>query len=392
MPTSTFVAALVAGMVTSAACGTPGDDVAQEAGRPLPNLTVDEQGRFLLGKAVFDRLTTPEEGLGPLFNANRCNSCHDLPVGGGFGVELVVKATRWDGSSCDLLVDQGGDNIQKRATPLLQAHGIDNEIIPPNATSRVMVTGPMLFGTGLVEAVPDETILLREDPDDRDGDGISGRAGRTEDGRVGRFGRKLEFATLFDFIEGALRFELGLTTPQHPQEETVNGVPIPPDADPTPDPEMDNRGIGVLSDFVRFLAPPARAELSSPAARDSAARGERLFDEIGCTSCHVPSMRSGPSDVGALDRKTVNLYSDVLLHDMGSSLADVCAPNASPSEYRTSRLMGLRFQDNYLHDGRAQSLQQAILYHGGEAESRRDAFSRLNPSEQAFLIRFLSAL
>ncbi len=391
MRTSTLAAALVAGMLTSVAC-TPDHDVAQEAGRPLLNLTEGERGRFLLGKAVFDRLTTPEEGLGPLFNADRCNSCHDLPVSGGFGVELVVKATRWDGKSCDMLVDEGGDNIQMRATPLLQAHGINYEITPPSATSRVEVTGPILFGTGLVEAIPDETILSREDPDDRDGDGISGRAGRTEDGRVGRFGRKLEFATLFDFIEGALRFELGLTTPQHPQEETVNGVPIPPDADPMPDPEMDARGIGLLSDYVRFLAPPTRAELSSSAVRDSVARGERLFDEIGCTSCHVPSMQTGPSDVATLDRKRVNLYSDVLLHDMGPLLADVCGRNASPSEYRTSRLMGLRFQENYLHDGRARSLLQAVLYHGGEAESRRDAFVRLSPPEQAFLIRFLASL
>ena len=387
-----FPSIVLAVALASVACASDGGDVAREPGEPLPGLTEEELGRFLLGKAVFDRLTTPEEGLGPLFNQDRCSSCHDLPTSGGSGVEFVTKATRWENGVCNLLVDEGGDNIQQRATPLLAAHGITRETMPPSATARVEVAGPALFGLGLVELIPDEEILSREDPDDADGDGISGRAGRTADGRVGRFGRKLDVATVFDFNETALRFELGLTTPMNPVEETVNGVPIPADADPVPDPEIDLRGINLLTDFVRFLAPSVRGNMASAAVRDTVERGEQRFDEIGCTSCHVPSMRAGPSDVAALDRKTINLYSDMLLHDLGPELGDVCGLNASPSEYRTALLLGLRFRTDYMHDDRASSLRRAVLLHEGEATRIRDAFERLTVEEQGSLLRFLSIL
>lgn len=392
MRISRFSSIVLATALASVACASDGGDVAREPGEPLPGLTEGELGRFLLGKAVFNRLTTPEEGLGPLFNQDRCSSCHDLPTSGGSGVELVTKATRWENGVCNLLVDEGGDNIQQRATPLLAAHGITHESVPPSADSRVDVPGPALFGLGLVELIPDEEILSREDPDDADGDGISGRAGRTADGRVGRFSRKLEIATLFDFIETALRFELGLTTPMNPVEETVNGVPIPADADPMPDPEIDERGMNLLTDFVRFLAPSVRGNMASAAVRDTVERGERLFEEIGCTSCHVPSMRAGPSDVAALDRKTVGLYSDMLLHDLGPVLGDVCGLNASPSEYRTALLLGLRFRTDYMHDNRSPSLRRAVLLHEGEATRTRDAFERLTVEEQEFVLRFLSSL
>lgn len=387
-----FPSIVLAAVLAGVACASDGGDVAREPGEPLPGLTEEQLGRFLLGKAVFDRLTTPEEGLGPLFNQDRCSSCHDLPTSGGSGVEFVTKATRWENGVCNLLVDEGGDNIQQRATPLLMAHGITRETMPPSANARVEVPGPALFGLGLVELIPDEEILSREDPDDADGDGISGRAGRTADGRLGRFSRKLEVATLFDFNETALRFELGLTTPMNPVEETVNGVPIPAGTDPMPDPEIDERGMNLLTDFVRFLAPSVRGNMASAAVRDTVERGERLFDEIGCTSCHVPSMRAGPSDVAALDRKTVSLYSDMLLHDLGPELGDVCGLNASPSEYRTALLLGLRFRTDYMHDDRAPSLRRAVLLHEGEATRIRDAFERLTVEEQGSLLRFLSIL
>ncbi len=392
MQTSRSLLSAFAVVLCTGACASAGDDVAAEPGEPLPGLTEEERGRFLLGKAVFARLTTPEEGLGPTFNETRCSSCHDLPVSGGSGVEVVVKATRWENGVCNLLADEGGDNIQQQATPLAIAQGIRSEQMPPSANGRAEVTGPAVFGSGLVEAIPDEAILSREDPDDADGDGISGRAGRTADGRVGRFSRKLEIATVFDFIEGALRAELGLTTPMHPVEETVNGVPVPPEIDPMPEPEIDERGINLLTDYISFLAPPAREEITAAATRDSVEQGERLFDQVGCTKCHVPSMQTGPSDVAALDRKTVYLYSDILLHDLGPRMGDVCGLNASPSEYRTSRLMGLRHQTNYLHDGRAGGLRQAVMFHDGEGTAAKEAFLGLNAEGQALLLRFLGSL
>lgn len=370
--------------VLAAACASE-RDVAGEPGQPLPGLEEEDLGRFLLGKALFERLTTPEEGLGPLFNAERCSACHNVPATGGSGPALVVKATRFENGRCDLLVGEGGDNIQQRATAPLVARGIAREEIPRHATATARVTGPPLFGLGLVETIRDATILAREDAGDANGDSISGRAARTTDGRLGRFGRKGEAPTIPDFIDTALRFELGLTTPAHPTEETVNGVPIPSSADPMPDPEIDERGLRLLAEYVRFLAPPARDTPESGAARDSVARGEELFAAIGCASCHVPAFRTP-------DRKRVALYSDLLLHDVGPGLADVCGTSAGPSEYRTAPLWGLRYREALLHDGRAHSVPEAVALHGGEASAARDGFVRLSAEQRALLLRFVGSL
>jgi CxxC motif-containing protein (DUF1111 family) len=165
-----------------------------------------------------------------------------------------------------------------------------------------------------VEAIPEQTLENLADPDDLDGDGISGRLGRTADGRLGRFGRKASVATIRELVEVVLITELGLTNPAYPNEETKGGVPLPAGVDPAPDPEVDSAAVSAWTDFVRFLAPPARLVPSSPAEQDSIWRGERVFHEIGCPSCHVPALRTGPSAIPALDRKLVPLYSDLLLH------------------------------------------------------------------------------
>jgi CxxC motif-containing protein (DUF1111 family) len=365
---------------------------AAEPGEPIPGLTEAERGRFLLGKAVFDRLTTPEEGLGPLFNEARCSTCHDVPASGGSGPALVTKVSRFEDGTCNLLVGQGGDNIQRRATPLLVAEGIEREAVPELATAEVSVTGPSLFGLGLVESIPEDSILANADPDDADGDGVSGRAVRTESGELGRFGRKNEIATVLDFNETALRFELGLTTHVNPVEETVNGVPIPPETDPFPEPEIDKRGLGILTDYVRFLAPPAPEVPATAETADSILGGERIFAEIGCATCHVPSFQSGRVGSGALSNREVRLYSDLLLHDMGPELADVCGPSASPAEYRTARLWGLRYRSEFLHNGQAKTVEEAIALHGGEGTGARAGYSRLTDDERAYLLRFLASL
>ncbi len=299
-----------------------------EPGTALGNLTESELGRFLFGKALFDRLTTPEEGLGPLFNEPRCVSCHDVPASGGSGPPLVRKATRFTNGACDLLESLGGDNVQRRATPLLQAMGIEAEQIPRTATDTVSVTAPSLFGLGLVEAILDETLLRYADPDDVDGNGVSGRVGRTAAGRVGRFGRKGEIATIRDFVDTALRFELGLTTVAHPMEETLNGITLDPLTDPMQDPEIDDRGLNALTDYSRYLAAPSRETQLTTAARDSVTSGDQIFRDIGCADCHTPMLATGAHSVSALHEQPVPLYSDLLLHDMGPELADVCGENA----------------------------------------------------------------
>ncbi len=362
-------------------------------GEPLAGLSQDQLKRFETGKITFTRVFTPETGLGPLFNSNSCGECHEDPVTGGFGDEVEVHATKFIAPNfCDPLFQEGGPVIQQQATPLLQAKGIKKEEIPPSATSQALRTTPQLFGFGLIDAIPEDTILKNEDPNDANKDGISGRANRFIDGRVGRFGRKAFTPSLFEFNAGAFPIEQGITTPLQPVEETINGKPVPPDTDPVPEPEVPQSEVEGVTDFTRFLAPPPRKDVAGLSEKFQVCRGRKVFKKIGCATCHVPFMKTGPSDIPALNRRKVFLYSDLLLHDMGPSLADICLGLATPSEFRTEMLMGLHFREGFLHDGRAKTIEEAIIIHAGEAESSREAFKKLKQKEREALLKFLGTL
>src|SRR5690606_5212729 len=179
---------------------------------------------------------------------------------------------------------------------------------------------------------------------------------------------------LRDFIETALRFEMGLTTPAHPAEVMPVTDSFPADVDPAGDPEVGDSSIEALHDFVRFLAPPQRRTRETAEERAIVAEGEAIFGAIGCTSCHVPEMVTGSSDVAALDGKRIELFSDLLLHDLGPGLANACGIAATPTELRTAPLMGVSYRRALLHDGRTTDLTEAILLHGGEAEAVRERF------------------
>lgn len=384
---ATVVAAVVA-------CTSGHEAATGEVGTPLRGLRPRELNEFHAGQVLFEKVHSPEEGLGPLFNENQCSACHTVPASGGTtGFERVVKATRFEGpNGCDLLTREGGENVRSQATPHLKSHGIDRQLMPPSAREVGRFTPPFLFGLGLIEAIPEERILVNADPDDADGDGISGRAGRARGGLLARFGRKADVATIRDFVESALHLEMGLTTPTRPNEGTIGVIAMPPGADPARDPEIDQTTVELLTAFVRFLNAPAPALPRSSAHNDTLVTGRRLFDELRCSACHAPSMRTGPSEVEALGGKTVPLYSDLLLHDMGPTLTSVCGPTATPAEMRTEMLMGLRHRDRLLHDGRTSDLREAILAHGGEAQGARDAFARLSWSRQEYVLKFLRSL
>src|SRR5881394_1195535 len=260
-----------------------------ELGEPLADLTRAQRAQFQEGKRAFQREFEPKDGLGPLFNANSCAECHEEPVLGGVGDEVEVHATRFVApSSCDPLFQEGGPVIQQDATPLLRALGIKKEQIPPSATAQANRSTPPRFGFGLVDAIPEKTLLSHEDLHDANGDGIYGRANRTIDGRVGRFGRKAAVAALMDFNAGAFPQEMGVTTPQSPVEETINGKPLPPETDPAPDPEIAVEDIENVTWFTRFLAPPPRQILTSHDDQHLAERGKQLFAMLKCAVCHVP--------------------------------------------------------------------------------------------------------
>src|SRR5262245_4096020 len=362
-------------------------------GEPRAGLTPHQMTQFLAGKKAFQRVFEPKDGLGPLFNANSCGECHEDPVLGGTGDEVEVHATRFGGpNACDPLFHEGGPVIQQDATPLLRALGIEKEQIPPSATSQARRSTPALFGFGLLDAIPEKTLLDHEDPHDANGDGIYGRANRTIDGRVGRFGRKAAVATLLEFNAGAYPQEMGITTPMSPVEETLNGKPVPPETDPAPDPEITNEDVELATAFTRFLAPPPPQLFTNSEDKYLAARGKKLFEELKCAVCHIPVMKTGPSPIKALNYKYVALYSDMLLHAMGSELADICLEQAHPSEFRTEMLMGLRFRETFLHDGSAKTVQEAIERHDGEARRSRDKFKALSESDKKALLKFLETI
>jgi CxxC motif-containing protein (DUF1111 family) len=377
--------------VVSALWCCKGQVAVWEPGDPLPGLSPNELERFYRGQELFHREFTAQEGLGPLFNQSRCSSCHDLPVLGGTGVESVLKATQWiSPDSCDRLETWGGEVFQDRATPLLQARGVMREV-PPSSATAIRVLPPSLLGLGLAEAIPDSTLRALADPQDRDGDGISGRLGLAPSGNIGRFGVKANHATLRDFISSALLVEMGLTTSLHPLEERPSGRELPAATDPAPDPEISDEELALLVDFVRFLAPPPRRKLESRVEEDSVRRGQKIFELAGCHKCHVPELRTARTPPGPLSGRSVAFYSDFLLHDLGLE-PGLCSPGSPPSEVRTARLAGLRFRASYLHDGRATSLEEAIALHGGEARSARDFAAKLSPGERRLLLKFLESL
>jgi len=357
-------------------------------GSPLPLLTARQQHGFRQGSALFQTSFTPATGLGPLFNASSCAECHEAPVVGGVGDEVETHATAYHDGVCDDLGRIGGPVIQDSTTPALHAVlGLDKEPVPPEATAVGRRTTPSLLGFGLLDAVPESVLEVMADPDDRNGDGISGRPNRLPDGRLGRFGRKAQIATLHEFTSGAFINEMGITSPSEPREQTIRDAPLPPGVDPAPDPELGQAGIDATDAFVKLLAPPPPT-LSS----FTELQGRQLFATVGCTGCHVPLLHTGPNPVRALSNTTVSAYTDLLLHDMGPELADICLGQATPAEFRTEPLMGVQFKEVFLHDGRASSIEAAIQLHAGEAAGARDRFLGLSSPERAALLRFVSGL
>lgn len=363
-----------------------------EPGDPLPGLSAAERAQFDSGRVVFDSTFTPPIGLGPLFNASGCAECHEEPFSGGIGDEVERHAAVFHperlGFPCDALVAQGGPVFQDSVTPALRAAlGIDKEDLPPGVTTIARRTTPDVLGFGLLDAVPDSAILANADPEDGNGDGISGRPNRFFDGRLGRFGRKALVPSLRDFNDGAFQIESGITSPSVPNEGTVAGQPLPDGTDPAPDPELSARALVLNDAFVRLLAPPAPLKQSREARE-----GRDVFTQAGCADCHVPVLRTSDSPIGAVRGKEVAAYTDLLLHDMGAELADICFGLATPSEFRTEPLMGLRFSTQFLHDGRAKTPEEAIELHGGEATRSRDLFRALQPGQRAALVAFLRTL
>ena len=364
-------------------------------GDPLAGITSSQFEEFRLGLDDFLEVETSEEGLGPAFNGTSCAVCHNVPSVGGGGTIAEIRAAGRDSAGRPVALSRDGETLFQLFS--IPTHGCQ-VIIPPEAVIIARRIPIPLFGAGLVEAIPDATILSLADPDDRDGDGVSGRASvirdvETGDPRVGRFGWKAQHATLLTFGADAYRNEMGITNDLF-REELGFGVSAEQyrHCDPTPDPEdlidpsTRRRGIDNFASFMRFLAPVAR-ESQTPAVQE----GQRLFSALGCAACHTPSMVTGPSADRLFDRQVVTLFSDLLLHDIGTG-DGIPQAAASPDEIRTPSLWGLRLRRPLLHDGRAATIDEAIRSHAGEALSTRRRFETLPDASVQALLAFLRSL
>jgi CxxC motif-containing protein (DUF1111 family) len=370
----------------------PSNGNSAQLGDPLVGLDADEQAAFLAGREEFESVETAEGGLGPIFNNNSCAACHSSPFSGGVSTVTVTRFGRMTHGHFDPLANLGGSLLQQFATvPAALEH------VPASANVMTRRLTTPLFGAGLIEAIPDSEILMNEAR--RQPDGISGRAAHitdvaTGEAHIGRLGWKAQHSSLLSFAADAYLNEMGVTSRFFPTENAPNGdeallakvITTSGINDPA-DPVTGRSDIDASADFMRLLAPPPAAWKTA-----SAIQGQKLFDQIRCTACHTPSMTSGPSAISALAHKVVPLYSDLLLHDMGSLGDGIEQGAAKASEMKTAPLWGLRARSQFLHDGRATTVNQAVLEHAGEASAARERYRRLAPNDVKSLLDFLSSI
>lgn len=385
------IALIVSASVTEAQV-PPRPQPATQPGDSLPGLDAKSLAQFVAGLQEFTNVETPETGLGPLFNNVSCAACHLSPAVGGSSAVFVTRYGRAQNGVFDPLASQGGSLLHQFSTdPQLR------ESVPADANVVARRITTPLFGAGLIEAIPDGAIAAAEAR--RKPDGVRGHVARITDltsgmPRAGRFGWKGQHATLLAFAADAYQNEMGITNRFFPTENAPNGnrallesLVAPAGPEDEVDPATGKGDIDVAADFMRLLAPPPRLAFTA-----SAAAGETLFIASGCAECHQPQYQTARNDVAALDRRPVNLYSDLLLHDMGSLGDGIAQANAGPREIRTAPLWGLRLRRLYLHDGRAGTLDAAIRAHDAEAASARERYARLPAPLRQQLVDFLGSI
>lgn len=364
---------------------------------PIEGLSYEHQKQFLAGDIAFnDEIFTVEKGLGPVFVGTSCGSCH---AGDGKG-HPFVKFTRFGQSDSTgnrfATFGDGRNQLQHKAIP-----GYEGQKLPPGAPYSEFVA-PIVTGLGYLDAVTDETILAMADPDDLDGDGISGRPHyaflpdyvhpRTNSIPQGgkylfRFGKKASTYDLLHQTVDAYNQDIGITSIFDP---------IDPYSGLKQEPEISTQTINDVVLYLKTLKAPIPRDQDNP----QVVLGKKLFDEINCSSCHVPTLQTGFSPIVNLSYQEFHPYTDLLLHDMGPELDDGYTEGyAETNEWRTPPLWGLGLSEDsqggemyLMHDGRARSIEEAILLHGGEAEHSRDQYKTLSREKKEQLLTFLNSL
>ncbi len=396
--------------------------------------------QFALGKSLFHipwvaapASTSARDGLGPLYNANSCASCH-AALGGGEAVvgagpvdrSIVIRLQRQSrkldgtdqqlrfnpdpvyGAQLSINANSGitfEGQVSARSSKIRQFYADGDSILlaKPEFNLAQLNYGPLaddtrldalmaprLIGLGLVELIPDQQILRHEDELDEDSDGISGRAARVwselyGEYRLGRFGRKAGTASVIEQVAQAMSSDMGLTSPWHPKENCGDAQSACLLAVRDSQLDVPMPRLQAIAFYLRHLRLPQSAS-------DHGQRGRRLFNGLGCEGCHSNHFRLE----NGLEPQP---FSDFLLHDMGPDLmAESDSPMAQAQEWKTTPLWGLGLSKiinpaaGYLHDGRADSIEQAIVWHGGEAAASRQAFMQLSRQARQHLLNFLESL
>ncbi len=401
-----------------------------------PNLSAADLLRHQRGDGDFDAqfVTAPSPvnpGLGPLFDNVSCVACHardgrgrppdpgqplvsmlfrisqgNDPVTGpvalpGYGVQLQTQSIFGDVPEGSVSISYHDSAVQLADTVVtlrVPQYALQNPWTPLTATPLLSPrVAPAVFGLGLLEAVSEADILSRSDPNDQNGDGISGRPNYVQDARtgktvLGRFGWKAGAPTLEQQSAGAFNQDMGITNILFPSE---NCAADRPDCG-AHNIDVDSVTLEDVVFYMQSIAVPGRRDWNNPQVQ----QGEKLFTAIGCAACHVPELHTGSSSTDPqLSGQTIHPYTDLLLHDMGPGLADG-RPDylATGSEWRTAPLWGIGLQQVvnghtlFLHDGRARNMLEAVMWHGGEADKSKKAAGQLTPDDRQALLAFLQSL
>jgi CxxC motif-containing protein (DUF1111 family) len=360
---------------------------------PVEGLTNAESLRFVRGDDAFNNgIFTKDNGLGPLFVATSCATCHPGD-GKGHPFTTLTRFGQVDGTG-NHYTHLGGPQLQHRAIP-----GFTPEVIPSGATFSKF-TPPANTGLGFLDAVSDAEILSMSDPNDADGDGISGTpnwitmkayvnprpASIDLNGKyIGRFGKKGATYDLLQQTATAYNQDIGITSEYEYADPYSGG---------TSDPEITSQTIEDVVFYLKTLKAPIPRSFPEEMA------GKQLFASASCDKCHRPQMTTANSPISAISNKTFYPYTDLLLHDMGPGLDDgYTEGSALTAEWKTAALWGLGLSKNsqggnyyLLHDGRARSIEEAILLHGGEATQAREKFKSFSDADKNLLIKFLESL
>ena len=410
------------------------------AGGPLPGLTSAELAFFQAGLATFREVEAVKDGLGPRFNLDSCAGCHAQPATGGsspFVNPQIAVATKGGAKNIvpsfialngpvrearfkfktDRTRDGGVHNLytisgrSDASGCVLAQPDFEREAASNNLIFRIPTP---VFGAGLMENISDEAILsnMSLNQQQKQALGISGHPNRDgNDGAISRFGWKAQNKSLEIFAGEAYNVEMGVTNElfqnerASPDEAQNGGLPANCKVNPTPEDTTNfaaSPNYAVPSDtvqfamFMRLLAPPT-ASTTVPGGATSISNGSQVFGAIGCAMCHTPTLATAPSSfVAGLGPGQANLFSDLLVHHMGTNLADgVSQGGAGPDEFRSAPLWGLGQRIFLLHDGRTKDLVDAIREHasdGSEANRVIHNFNRLSPQQEQDLLNFLRSL